>query len=368
MAKILVIEDEAAVRANILTILDSGGYESAGAENGREGLDAARRALPDLILCDIMMPEMDGYAVLRALRQDRETATIPLIFLTAKVERADVRQGMELGADDYITKPFRRLDLLQAISARLQRRQELLQQAERQLNDLRASINLALPHELRTALTGILGFSELISTHSNILELTELADMGRAIYESTNRLQRLLDNYLVYARLELLAADRGQVLALRQEQTAGAGEIAIMIAESKAFALGRRDDLRMAIVDAVIAMSDFYFRKLCGELLDNAFKYSRRGDLVNLTLAVQGDWLQMTIADRGYGMTPRQVADIGAYMQFERQSFERRGVGLGLIIAKRLAEIHGGRFQLTSEAGKGATVSVELPLASEPID
>ena len=278
----------------------------------------------------------------------------------------------ERGVDLPDTPPMAlhrgRLDLLQAISARLQRRQELLQQAERQLNDLRASINLALPHELRTALTGILGFSELISTHSNILELTELADMGRAIYESTNRLQRLLDNYLVYARLELLAADRGQVLALRQEQTAGAGEIAIMIAESKAFALGRRDDLRMAIVDAVIAMSDFYFRKLCGELLDNAFKYSRRGDLVNLTLAVQGDWLQMTIADRGYGMTPRQVADIGAYMQFERQSFERRGVGLGLIIAKRLAEIHGGRFQLTSEAGKGDTVTVELPLAWDPID
>ena len=365
MKRILVIEDEAAVRANILEILDSGGYAGIGAENGRAGLETAQRERPDLILCDIMLPELDGYAILRALRQDARTTAIPLIFLTAKVDRDDVRHGMELGADDYIAKPFRRLDLLRAISARLQRRQELLQQAERQLKDLRSSINLALPHELRTALTGILGFSELISTHSNILELAELAEMGRAIYDSSTRLQHLLDNFLVYARLELLAADAAHVIALRQEGTSGAGDVVQALAVNKAQTLGRRHDLEVTTVDCMVAMSVAYFSKLCEELVDNAFKYSAPGTPVNVTAEIMANRLRLTIRDQGRGMTPQQMADIGAYVQFDRQTFERRGVGLGLIIAQRLAEIHGGWLRMASEAGVGTTISVELPLAQE---
>lgn len=365
MKTVLVIEDETAVRANILEILESGGFAGISADNGRLGLEAAQRELPDLILCDIMLPELDGYAILRALRQDARTTAIPLIFLTAKVDRADVRQGMELGADDYIAKPFRRLDLLQAISARLQRRQDLLQQAERQLRDLRASINLALPHELRTALTGILGFSELISTQSNILELAELAEMGRAIYDSTTRLQHLLDNFMIYARLELLAADAAQVIALRQERMTGVDDVLRAVVVSKAQSAARHHDLEVTAVDCTAAISGAYFRKLCEELIDNAFKYSAPGTPVNVTAEIIAGRLRLTIRDQGRGMTPQQMADIGAYVQFDRQTFERRGIGLGLIIAKRLAEIHGGWLRLDSAVGAGTTVSVELPLAPE---
>lgn len=365
MKRILVIEDETAVRANILEILESGGYASIGADNGRDGLEAAQREQPDLILCDIMLPELDGYAILRALRQDARTTAIPLIFLTAKVDRADVRQGMELGADDYIAKPFRRLDLLQAISARLQRREDLLQQAERQLRDLRSSINLALPHELRTALTGILGFSELISTQSSILDLTELAEMGRAIYDSTTRLQHLLENFMVYARLELLAADAAQVTALRQEWTPGVEKVLWAVMLNKAQSAARRHDLKVTAVDGAAAISGAYFAKLCEELIDNAFKYSAPGTLVNVTAEIIDNRLRLTIRDQGRGMTPQQIADIGAYVQFDRQTFERRGIGLGLIIAKRLAEIHDGWLRIDSVVGAGTTVSVELPLAPE---
>lgn len=365
MKKVLVIEDETAVRANILQILDSGGYVGIGADNGCAGLETAQHERPDLILCDIMMPDLDGYAVLRALRQDARTAAIPLIFLTAKVERQDVRQGMALGADDYVTKPFRRLELLQAISARLQRREELLQQAERQIKALRASINLAFPHELRTALTGILGFAELISTHSNILELADLAEMGRAIYESTGRLQHLLENFLVYARLELLAADAAQAAALRQERLAHAGQVVRTITESKAQTLGRTGDVEVTTVECAAAISSAYFYKLCEELIDNAFKYSAPGAAVKVSASVLADYLRLTIADQGRGMSAQQIADVGAYVQFDRQSFERQGVGLGLIIAKRLAEMHGGWLHIESEAGAGTTVSVALPLAPE---
>ncbi len=121
MKKILVIEDEPEMRRNITTVLRMEKFDPLGAENGRAGVDLARRERPDLILCDIMMPELDGHGVLAALREDKATASIPFIFLTAKGEKADIRSGMNLGADDYLTKPVPKADLLSAIRSRLER-------------------------------------------------------------------------------------------------------------------------------------------------------------------------------------------------------------------------------------------------------
>jgi DNA-binding NarL/FixJ family response regulator len=124
MKKILVIEDEPEMRRNLLTILKLEQFHPIGAENGRSGLEAIKREKPDLILCDVMMPELDGHGVLAALREDAELAAIPFIFLTAKGEKEDLRHGMNLGADDYLTKPVARHDLLTAIEARLRRADE----------------------------------------------------------------------------------------------------------------------------------------------------------------------------------------------------------------------------------------------------
>ena len=122
MRKILVIEDQPQMLKNISLILEMEGYEVFGAENGRAGLELIRGQLPDLVICDVMMPEIDGRGVLKDLRADPATATLPFIFLTANGEKADVRQGMNLGADDYLTKPVAREDLLAAVTSRLSRK------------------------------------------------------------------------------------------------------------------------------------------------------------------------------------------------------------------------------------------------------
>jgi EAL domain-containing protein (putative c-di-GMP-specific phosphodiesterase class I) len=125
MTKILVIEDEESVRENLLDLLEAENFETLTAENGLIGINLALSFMPDLILCDMMMPEMDGLGVLTAVRQDPATATIPFIFLTAKSAHADFRQGMDMGADDYLTKPFTRSELLRAIMNRLERQATL---------------------------------------------------------------------------------------------------------------------------------------------------------------------------------------------------------------------------------------------------
>ena len=121
MKSILVIEDNKDIRENTAEILDLAGYKTFTAENGKKGVDIAIRENPDVIICDIMMPELDGYGVLHMLRKNENTQAIPFIFLTAKTERSDFRKGMEMGADDYVTKPFEDIELLNAIEIRLKK-------------------------------------------------------------------------------------------------------------------------------------------------------------------------------------------------------------------------------------------------------
>ena len=121
MKTILLIEDDADMRENTAEILELADYRVLKAENGRQGVEAAKKETPDLVLCDIMMPELDGHGVLYLLGRDPATAEIPFIFISAKAERGDVRKGMELGADDYLTKPFEESELLNAVEGRLKR-------------------------------------------------------------------------------------------------------------------------------------------------------------------------------------------------------------------------------------------------------
>ncbi|HKQ39284.1 MAG TPA: response regulator transcription factor [Verrucomicrobiae bacterium] len=124
MKKILVIEDEPETLQNLVLMLEMEGFQPVSAPNGRAGIAAAKRELPDVILCDVSMPEIDGYGVLEALRGDGDTVTIPFIFLTAKADKKDLRTGMNLGADDYLTKPASAADVLGAINSRLSRHRE----------------------------------------------------------------------------------------------------------------------------------------------------------------------------------------------------------------------------------------------------
>jgi diguanylate cyclase len=152
MQKILIIEDEPKIRENIQEILDLEGFITITAEDGWQGVQMAEAHQPDMIICDLMMPRLDGYGVIKALRQKPMTAEIPFIFLTAKAEHRDLRQGMELGADDYLTKPFEVDELLQAISTRLKKRQIVTQRHRDQIQEMEAQIHYLVRHDSLTGL------------------------------------------------------------------------------------------------------------------------------------------------------------------------------------------------------------------------
>ena len=152
MKTILVIEDDDQTRENLQTILEMEGFHAVTAANGRAGLAAIQRQIPDLILCDVMMPELDGHEVLRSLRASSTTATIPFIFLTARGERKDQRTGMELGADDYLTKPATVDEVLAAVRSRLERHVGM-EQALREKVAFQPDFSTAAPLESSLSLT-----------------------------------------------------------------------------------------------------------------------------------------------------------------------------------------------------------------------
>ena len=173
MSRILVIEDEPEMRRNLVTVLQMEGYEAIAAENGMKGLDLAKAHEPDLILCDVMIPELDGYGVLQALHKDSRAAQTPFIFLTAKGEKEDLRNGMNLGADDYLTKPVAKTDLLKAIEARLRRSE---QQARREFTPNFSSFEPLLKLGLRARAAEVLLWVAQGKTNADIAMILGISE------------------------------------------------------------------------------------------------------------------------------------------------------------------------------------------------
>ena len=366
MKKILVVEDAQSLRKDILEMLGFEGYDAVGAENGLVGVEKARQEMPDLVVCDIMMPGLDGFGVLEELRRDPVTATIPFIFLTARTDRVDIRQGMGLGADDYLTKPFTASELLATVHARLEKRDMIEQITEQKMDDLRGNIILALPHELRTPLNVILGFSDLLITDAEVMDAARISEMARHINSSALRLFRLIENFLVYAQTELIKTDSRQLDALRAGYLLYPQTAIIHHAEHKTRALGRDADLQLDVVEtAAVGISEEYLKKVLEELLDNACKFSEPGTPILVRGWSEPDRYVVQVSDRGRGMTPSQWESLGAYMQFDRRIYEQQGIGLGLIITKRLTELHNGSVGFSSAVGKGTTVTVALPIRAD---
>lgn len=359
MPKILVIDDDPSLREVIQISLQHAGFEVVEADNGVAGVQQACAQLPDLILCDVRMERMDGYRTLAALRQDTATAPIPVILMTGQADTAGMRQGMELGADDYLSKPFTVPQLLAAVNARLKKHQTVRELAERKLADLRANISLALPHELLTPLNGILGFSDILINDHTHLQPDEIVSMAEAIRDSAKRLHRLIENFLIFAQIELLQA--AQLHALREGQTLDLRKPIERVAQVRAERAGRVRDLVLELCDASAAITEDYFTKIVDELLENAFKFSTPGSPVRVQTTTNGGHFTLRIADHGRGMKVEHIAEVGAYMQFERKIYEQQGSGLGLTIAKRLTELHGGDLNIQSEIGVGTTAEVTLP-------
>jgi two-component system, sensor histidine kinase and response regulator len=361
MKKILVIDDEEWLREMMLLALRQRGFEVIEAENGERGIDVARKELPDLILCDVNMDKVDGYLTLSSLRSEPATASIPFILMTGLADQAGMRHGMELGADDYLPKPFTIEALYAAVDARLKKAKTVREEAERKLADLRDNISMMLPHELRTPLNGILAYGEILVADAETISPKDTAEMGQVIYDSGRRLERLVENFLIYAQLELLNSDPQNLHSLLRKQTPSPVPIIEQRAREQAVLARRPQDLELQLANVPAPISDEYLTKIVEELLQNAFKFSSANSIVRVVFSDSENSVLLSVSDNGRGFSTEHITKVGAYMQFDRKLHEQQGLGLGLTIVRRLTELHGGTLTIQSHKGAGTTVTVKLP-------
>lgn len=363
MKRILVIEDEVSLRENIAEALELENFHVICAENGQQGIEIAQAHWFDLILCDVMMPQVDGYGVLAQVRSFPGRAITPFIFLTAKASKLDVRQGMELGADDYLTKPFTHRELLSAVKARLEKQLVVQSLYQQQFDNLRKNISSSLPHELLTPLNGIVGLSDYLKSYANTIDANEILELANLISKSGWRFERVVQNTLTYTKLCIDASNgKSSNLSVKVCDTPQS------VIESTAIAVTQKHqrsaDLRLELSNSSVLIPETNLQKIVEELVDNACKFSTLGTEVSVNSTIKDNWFILTVTDRGRGITPEQITQIGAYVQFDRKHFEQQGLGLGLAIVRQLAEMYGGYFEVTSELEE-TSVRVMLPTKAE---
>jgi two-component system, sensor histidine kinase and response regulator len=335
-----VIEDKDHFRQVVHKFLAKQGFEAVGAPDGKAGMGLAAEALPDLVVCDLNMPGMDGYQVLATLRREPRLANIPVIFLTGQSEPGQVSHGMNLGADDYLTKPVSFDDLLGAINVRLSRR---LAQRQRQRKQMERAMELfgGIVHDLRDPLFVVLGYTKLLKRTAGEPAGPEASrNMLKRMQQAIVRMQRLPFDPVPFDLREFC-----QQLVTDHE---GSQRLRLVCAQGQFPVVA--DALRL--------------RQALDNLLSNALKYS--DGLVELRLAAAPPEYLIEVRDQGIGIPPADQA--GIFEPFFRASntAQRPGHGLGLSVVESCIEQQGGSVRFTSELNRGTTFFLELPKSPPP--
>ena len=371
---VVVVDDLEANLDLFVRLLTRDGYTVYGASDGLAALDLVMRHHPDLVLSDVMMPKLDGFGLIAALRADERTRTIPIILLSARAGEESRVEGIAAGADDYLVKPFSARELQARVAARLEiarirreaeaaTRQEAqvaqtlnrkLQESDRRKDEFLATLS----HELRNPLAPL----------RNSLHLLRAAGGASSIHEmmerQVNHLVRLVDDLLEVSRISRGAFD------LRKERVE-VGEIvrnAIETSQPLIGAAGHRLEAALPGAPLWVDGDPVRLAQILANLLNNAAKYTDPGGRIEVRARTEGDTVKIGVRDNGAGIAPATLPRLFEMFSREDRSSGRHqaGLGIGLALSRRLAEMHGGRIEAASEgAGKGAEFTVTLPLAAE---
>ncbi|PKL78519.1 MAG: hybrid sensor histidine kinase/response regulator [Ignavibacteriae bacterium HGW-Ignavibacteriae-4] len=365
MKKILVIDDAEFILESTSALLEFEGYDVITAENGKIGVEMAKEFKPDLILCDISMPVMDGFEVLDNIRSDNITHRTPFIFLTAFNEKSNMRDGMTKGADDYLVKPYSRDEIVSAINAQWKKYNVFEKHVKSKVEQVGKSVTYALPHEFRTAINEIKGNAGIIYQESESLDTNEIKMLSHDIVQSVSRLSKITESYLLYIRLNNIEDNEELIEEIKLQRTEEPFAVAYDIVNNIAAKYDRFEDfiVKNETMGICINMSSENFYVIMNELSDNAFKFSKKGDKVTMSSKIINDKLFIELSDEGIGIDENQISNIAALNQFNREKNEQQGIGLGLIIAKKMIELHNGDFNIIGNGiGNGTKITLSFPI------
>jgi two-component system sensor histidine kinase/response regulator len=361
---ILVIEDEEAINENICEILKHFGYRVLSAHDGYKGLDIIRDQRPDLVLCDIMMPNMDGVGLLRELRSDTDFMSLPFIFLTAKSQAEDILMGLKTGADDYLPKPFETKELIQAVEFRLKKNKILLQKSKDEAKMLYLNMASRSSHEIGNILNGLLNGVDILLDdlmNQNLGDIdTMLALIKKAGVELHTRYHNLEAVHSIFTGNFFKNLDKSSTWTITTPN------ISSLVNEISKQYPSRMADVNIDVIEQRVTIHEDHLRKVLSEIILNAFQFSKKGEEIRISGKVEDDGYRITVMDAGVGMDVAQV-DLSKFLRNnDANASQQFGMGLGLYISNQILEFWNGSLSLFSEPGKGTLVIITLPINCEP--
>ncbi len=372
MVKIVVIEDEENLRNEVIDWLQAEGYEVRGAADGQLGLELIRQEIPDLIVCDILMPEMDGHEVLIEVRTTRNLNHIPFIFLTVVSDRVSVRKGMNLGADDYLIKPVSRAELVNAIRTRLHKQAIQDAQLESLINILNRNFSeehekrllksrmiAMFSHDFRNPLAAVFSSSNILRNYEDRLSTAQKAKHFDYIDGSVHLLTQMLDDMMTVAELE-----DGQ-LDFKPQQIDLTGLVESIAEEFRLIDQGAHRLTVNATLQGPVTADPKLLRQILSNLISNAIKYSPSESEVIISLSDDASIINLSVHDEGIGIPEDSLSQLFEPFYRARNVEGVKGTGLGLSIVRDCVERHNGRIEVKSRVGKGTTFIVKLPLVRE---
>lgn len=376
MAKttLLIVEDDTLLLSSMQEILELREYDVLTAENGRQALDVMDHEdtpTPDLIVSDIMMPYIDGHEFLKKVRAREEWLTIPFIFLTAKGEKEDIREGKQMGVDDYLVKPFDPPDLLVAIDNKLENLRRYQRAKHNEMNavidDVKEQIVTLLNHEMRTPLSLIVGYSDMLNSFSlEEMSVEEIRIFLQGVYSGAERLRRLIENFIFL--VELNSGDCAKTYEWRSYKLDSLDGIIntayTQIMSDETINLDCTIDIAPNLPQ--VHGDKEYLTVIIRELLSNACKFSGKSSTkpIELKVARVDNEVCISVKDYGIGIASQYLDDIWKiFFQIERKQDEQQGAGSGLTLVKSFVDLHNGRVDVTSMPDEGSTFYVYLPVA-----
>ncbi len=370
---ILIVDDIPKNLQVLSSVLSTRGYRISFASSGMQALSIIDSNIPDLILLDIMMPEMDGYEVCARLKKDGRTSGIPVIFLTGKAESLDIIRGLQMGAVDYITKPFNSAELLARVETHLELKRsrdiivdyaEKLEQAEDELLRLNASKDKffsIIAHDLRSPFSGFIGLSQLLADDNHDMSSSEIANVATVMNQAARRLMDFLENLLKWSRSQIGVLDfNPQTINL----SASVNTLVKLFSDT---AKQKEIELISDIDETLfVSADDGMLSTIIRNLIANAIKFTGSGGKVEVKSEKKSDAkISIKVKDTGVGIEENDLLKlfrIDARFSTTGTANEK-GSGLGLILCKELIDRHGGEIIVNSKKGEGSEFIITLPEA-----
>lgn len=360
---VLIVDDNPLIVNVLKSLLYSENFEVFTSCNGQEAVETLAQKQIDVIICDVMMPKMDGYQLHTYVRGKNELSHIPFIFLTALDDRQEVNRGKESGVDDYIAKPFDPRALLSTVKGKMHRSRALKNLGEERFDAYRKRVIHTLSHEFRTPLVAINTGAELLMQQQDRLEESKVTRLLEAIHRGGMRLERLVNDFMLLQQIEAGIAQRlfdGRSIEVELFQVV------------EDFLASQREDIqnegfKLELVDQSREMKakiyEPHIQDILSRLINNAVKFHGTQKEIEIHVyRVEREGV-IEVRDRGIGIDPERIKEaIDVFGQLDRERIEQQGGGLGLAIASRYAMINGGRIEFERRAGGGSIISLVLPV------